>query len=91
MVIPLCESRVAVYSVTVGLSEWALACPRPWVYFLPTRREHGREFGERCGDVEKLVLFCGLNGAARVQAGIIFARICGSLRKMAAREGQSSA
>jgi len=88
VLIPVAASPLAEYFVTVGLSEWHLACPRPWLYFLPTRREHGRQFGERCGDVEKLTLFSGLNGAARVQAKAIFERMCVALRKVAAKEGE---
>jgi len=88
VLIPVAESPLAVYSLVVGVSEWHhLACPRPWVYFLPTRREHGRGFGERCGDVERLTLFSGLNGSARVQAEGIFLRICARLRELAVKEG----
>jgi hypothetical protein len=88
--IPVAESPLAAYSVTVGLSEWHLTCPRPWVYFLPTRREHGREFSERCGEVERLTLFSGLNGSARVQAQMIFERLCMYLRRRAAKENEGA-
>jgi hypothetical protein len=88
--IPVCESPAALYSVVMGISEWHLTCPRPWIYFLPIRREHGHEFGERCGAVEKLTLFSGLNGSARVQAQMIFERLCMYLRRRAAKENEGA-
>lgn len=87
--VTICESQLAVYSVVIGLSEWHITCPRPWIYFLPTRRAHGREFGEPCGQSERLTLFRGVNGAARVQAQMIFGRMCADLRKFAAKEGRA--
>ena len=85
--IPVCESPIASYSLGVGLSRWNLVDPCPWIYFRPERREHGRAFGGLCGDVEKLTLFRGMNGSAHVQAEAIFSRLCGGLRKLAAKEG----
>jgi hypothetical protein len=43
-------------------------------------------FPDLCGDVEKLVLLRGVTGAARVQAQVIFDRLCVALRQMAEKE-----
>ena len=85
--ITICESRHAVYALVRGVSEWHLTCPRPWIYCLPTRHAHGRDFSERCGEPERLTLFSGVNEAARVQAQAIFERLAAHLCAVAARDG----
>jgi hypothetical protein len=88
VLIPVCSSRFAGYSVGVGLSEWALVDVHPWIYFRPERHRKGEPFPKLCGEVERLTLFRGPDAEARRHAGEIFQRICARLREQAAKEGQ---
>jgi hypothetical protein len=87
VLIRIAQSPVGVYCILFGYSEWHLVNPRPWLYFRPMRRLHGRTTAEPCGEMEKLTLFRGLNGDTRRDAEKIFARMAAHLRNLATKNG----